>query len=160
MKQENLYLGIQQKLWKQLWIGMIKTLPPGDFESSLLFHLSAWSTERQGKLISPVSKPRSYIGAKLTFWQQHPESWRSCIFCPLQICHVLQPDMPSDCQADIWHTWIVLACCMHSFRSIAFFSYKRTGEVERNWAECSRLLHCQKAANPSTSPLCLEHGHI
>ena len=139
---------------------MIKTLPPGDFESNLVFHLSAWSTKKQGQLTSLVTKPRLYFGAKLTFWQQHPESWRRCIFCPSQICHVLQPDMPSDCQTNTWHTWTVLACCMHGFRLIAFFNHKRAGEVERNWAECSRLLHCQKATNSSTSTLCLEHGHI
>lgn len=137
MKQENLYLGIQQKLWKQLCTGMIKTLPPGDFESSLLFHLSAWSTKRQGKLMSPVTKPRSYFGAKLTFWQQHAESWRRCIFCPLQICHVLQPDTPSDCQANIWHTWIFLACCMRGFRSIAFFEPQahRWSGAELSWMQ-------------------------
>lgn len=35
-----------------------------------------------------------------------------------------------------------------------------TSEVEQNRAECSRLLRCEKATNPSTSPLRLKHGHI
>jgi len=43
---------------------------------------------------------------------------------------------------------------MHGFRLIAFLATS-TGEGERNPAECSRLLDCEKATNPSTYPLCL-----
>lgn len=48
--------------------------------------------KKKGQFISPLTKPHLCFGAKLSFQQQHPESWRWCIFCSSQICLVLHPD--------------------------------------------------------------------
>lgn len=101
-------LGIQQTLKLEL---VYLILPPGDAVSGLIFCLSARSTKRQGQLTFRVTKPCSYFGAKLTFWQQHPECRSSSVFCPSQIYRVVQPDVPSDCGANIWCTRTILACC-------------------------------------------------